>query len=1214
MSADYPPLDPLTFPLDGLRLIEASAGTGKTYAIANLFVRLVAEQGLGVERILVVTFTRAATEELRGRIRERLGEALTAMQDGQGDDDFLNALGRRCGEAGPQRLRAALLAMDEASIHTIHGFCQRVLTDHAFESGAGFEAELVMDDLDYRTQAMRDFWRRRCYPLAPEPAAWVHEAWGTPDALLKVLGDAFSHHRVRLLPEGQPDLDGARVLVAPLHAEAMALWRAERDAIVELLVQHKAIGHAEKTYRQDKVEAAAAELDGWLVEGASLLNPPPAVGFFSRSVLGEARTKTALKKGLGAPEHALFDLFEQIHPVTARLRRDFLVALQVEALQWVRDEIHRRKSAANVLAPDDLLLGAHRALHGPGAGGLACCVRETWPVALIDEFQDTDPLQYEIFQRVYDGAADGALVMIGDPKQAIYGFRGADLFTYLEAARNPQGRYSLDTNWRSTDRLVQAVNALFGGDAPFVLYGLMAYRPVRSAGRAEEKPLRVAGDRSAAVHLWRLRLTEENQYRGVIKADWANPSMAQACSAEIARLLNLSRAGQATLGGEPLQARNIAVLVRDRHEATRVREALWRRGIGSSFISRDSVYDSAEAHWLLALLEAVADEGAEHTLRRALAGGILGWDAEGLERLNHDEGLLEAVQERFADYARHWQRRGLAPMLTRLLHGEGVPARLLARADGERALTNLRHLGEQLQAAAAEVHGGPRGLLRWLRERMIADGDSEEAQLRLESDENLVQIVTLHKSKGLQYPVVFLPYPWRCRPVTETSWRLAFHDDRGRFTLDLGSDRFSDHVAPAERERLAEDVRLLYVALTRAEHRIYLPWGHVHGAGGSAFAYLLHGQDRTELDESIIHRRLQRLCDEHPESFALLDLPEESTSGITAPAAGRGQVEPLRFGRHLQDDWRIASYSGFIAGHQDQPERPDFDALAEAPQQEPDEDVPPQPGSRFDFPKGARAGQCLHGILETMDFQAGDSETLRELVRRQLQRQGLDPVWEDGVAAWLLQVVDTPLGESPLGESPVGEPIDQEESAVQASLPLAGGLGRGFPLSAVPAHRRIPEMGFYLPLSPLQAGDLEVLLRRYRGAPVPQLAFGRVQGMLNGFIDLVLEQGGRFYVLDYKSNYLGPDHHHYGPRAMEAAMREHLYDLQYLIYSLALHRYLGVRLPDYDFQRHFGGVRYLFLRGMDPARPGSGVYAARPDLEILLALDRLCGDRAETAP
>jgi exodeoxyribonuclease V beta subunit len=1216
MSADYPTLDPLQFPLDGVRLIEASAGTGKTYAIANLYTRLVAERGLGVEHILVVTFTRSATEELRGRIRRRLREALAAMEAGEGDD-FLLALGERCGEAGRERLRAAVLAMDEAAIHTIHGFCRRVLTDHAFESGSGFEAELVNDDKEYRAQAIRDFWRRRCYPLEREPAAWVHARWPTPDALLKSLDAAFSHHRVRLLPQTRPDLEAVRAEVTPLVAELREIWQQQRADILDLILQDKVLGRGEKAYRKDRVEAAVAELYAWLAGEPLVLSPPPAVGFFGNSALLAGSKPASIGKGLIPPQHPMFDLCDQIHAATRRLQRDFMVALQVEALQWCREEVRQRKAAANVLAPDDLLLGAHEALQGPGGERLAQCVSKSWPVALIDEFQDTDPLQYEIFRRVYAEAQDSALVMIGDPKQAIYSFRGADLFTYLEAARGvapQQGRHSLDTNWRSAGNLVEAVNLLFSEGRPFVLEGAMAYRPVQAAGKADKKPLQIDGDDGAAMHLWHLQATEDNATKaGVIHLNKAEEMVAEGCASEIARLLTLGDKKKACLGEKSLQARHIAVLVRDRNEAAVIREALRQRGVGSSFISRDNVFASAEATWLLPLLEAVADEGMEAGLRRALAGPILGWDARRLEQLNQDELLLEAVQQRFADYARHWQRRGLAPMLNRLLHAEGVPARLLARDEGERALTNLRHLGELLQAASIEVHGGPRGLLRWLRDRMAAGGDSEEAQLRLESDENLVQIVTMHKSKGLQYPVVFLPFPWRNRPFRDSSERLAFHDEQGVMTLDLGSDDFGRHLPLAERERLAEDMRLLYVALTRAEHRIYCPWGNVRDAAGSAFAYLLHGAGRQPwqpgqgltLDGEGIRDRLERLCSDHPECFTLVDLPRDPNARFTPRSAEAGDVELPVFRRRLQDDWRIASYSGFIAGHQDLPERPDFDALPTAPEPDEEAGAAPRPGSRFDFPKGVRAGQCLHGILELMDFQAGDTAELRELVRRQLRRQGLDLSWEGCVVRWLLQVVATPLdvdhssGDGfELAPPPLGERKDASSSLTLAQTGV---------------RQKIPEMAFYLPLSPVRAGDLERLLRDYRGSEVPQLAFGRVQGMLNGFIDLVLEHRGRYYVLDYKSNYLGPRLEDYGPGAMGAAVREHLYDLQYLIYSLALHRYLGTRLPDYEYERHFGGVRYLFLRGMDPARPGGGVYPARPALALIQSLDRLFSGVAETA-
>lgn len=1183
-------LDPATFPLSGLRIIEASAGTGKTYAIANLFLRLVAERGLGVEQILVVTFTRAATEELRGRVRERIRQALAVLEGTEDtDDEFLLTLKERSGEIGTERLGKALACMDEAAIFTIHSFCQRVLTDNAFESGAGFEAEFVNDDQEYRLQAIRDFWRRHCYPLSLELAGWVTQEWFTPDELLNDLSNAFVHHRLRILPEVESDAQAVLAELRPIKDEAAVLWRGERESLVELLSSYKGLSHAQKHHARDIVQTVAASFDAYFGEQETGLSLPAGFELFTVSRIAEAMNPSALKKGVPPPQHCFFDSCERIQALAGSFRRDFLVGLQARALAFCREEIRARKAAANVLAPDDLLQLTHHALHGQEAERLAACIRSAWPVALIDEFQDTDPVQYEIFHRVYADKKDTALIMIGDPKQAIYGFRGADVFTYLSAAQAvacDAGRFSLDTNWRSGAALVRAVNVLFSTGRPFVLDQAIGYQPVQAAGKADERSLRVRGDPEAALHFWHLPTTEENVWGKVIPGTWYKPAIADGCAAEIARLLNLGRAGAATLGDRPLQARDIAVLVRDRRDARHIQEALRTRGVGSAFITRESVFESEEAGWLLAVLEAVLAEGEEGGLRRALAGPVLGWDAARLERLAQDEIELEAVQLRFQEYARHWRRQGFMPMFNRLLHGESVPARLLDLAGGERALTNLRHLAELLQSAGREVHGGAEGLLRWYREELLAGrAESEDAQLRLESDENLVQIVTVHKSKGLQYPLVFLPYPWRSRPLTDKKTkRLLFHDADGHLTLDLGSDAFAEHLLPAERERLAEDMRLLYVALTRAEHRVYCTWGNFYQAAASAFAHLLHGVDQDltkappgkalQLNDAVIGARLQALAADHPDCFALVDLPHDPQAQLL-PKSTRPTAEAVRhFDRTLADTWRITSYSALIAGREDLPERPDYDSLAGVSQADIAE---PETEARgvFAFPRGIRAGQCLHGILEVMDFQAGDGPKFRALVRQQLERQGLDPVWEEQVAHWLLSVLAVTL--------------DRET---------------GLRLDAVPAQERVAEMGFYLPLSPLRAADLERLVRDWRGGDSPGLAFGRVQGMLNGFIDLIVAQRGRYYLLDYKSNHLGNSYQDYRPERLDAAVRMHEYDLQYLIYCVALHRYLGKSLTGYDYQQHFGGVFYLFLRGM---REGAdtGIYRTLPPLDLVESLDRL---------
>lgn len=1170
-------LDLLTFPLAGVRLIEASAGTGKTYTIANLYLRLLLERRLEIDQVLVVTFTNAATEELRERIRRRLRDALALLESGgAGEDGDLGSLVLRADADGPQRLRDAITRMDEAAIFTIHGFCQRTLRENAFESGALFDAELLAEVHELRRAVLADFWRRRFYGAGVEEAAWAAGQWPEgPGALLAELRELLNRHEVGLLPPADPALAAAARQRWRAAVDALAArWPESRAEVAAILRDSPALNR--NSYRKATCEAALAALDGFVAEPRYA---PP----FKLELFTTAKLTAATKKGNAAPEHPFFPLCDALHAASEPLPRLLRAALLGEAHQALLAGLEERKERLRALSYDDLLTRLDRALADEGGAALAERVRTRYPVALIDEFQDTDPLQYRIFGGLYRGHPACGLFMIGDPKQAIYGFRGADIFTYMQARHDTDpatDHFTLLTNWRSSRALIGAVNHLFGrASAPFIYDQDIPFHPVVAAGDADREPLRIDGAAPAPLAAWLFHRQGEDK---PLPKSAAEPWCAAVCAAEVVRLLRLAAEGRATLGDREcrpraLRAGDIAVLVRKASEAQAVRAALTAVGLPSVFISRDSVFATVEAEELARVLTAVAEPGSERALRAALATTLLGLDARAIDDLARDEAAWEGWLERFQGWNELWRARGFLAMFQRLLHDTGASRRLLALRDGDRRLTNLLQLGELAQLAADERPGMDH-LLRWLADhRAEPDGEREEQQLRLESDENLIQIVTIHKSKGLEYPVVFLPFLWSGPTGSQPPRTLLFHDpDDRRLYADLGSDAHDAHRLLAERERLAEDLRLLYVALTRAKYRCCFAWGAANGAVNSALGYLLHqGTDEdgapvcamADLDDTAIRRDLTAL-----EGLELLAPP--AADGTWWEAAPETVVPAARaFARRIDSDWRITSYSGLVAGHEAPAEFPDHDALAGS-----GADAAPAAARRdvFGFERGARAGVFLHGLFERLDFPTAEANALRPEVERQLQRNGLSGEWAEVVARWVCEVIDTPLDET------------------------------GLCLRHLELADRRDELAFYYPLArltPEQLGPFAVWPADGR-----TLTFSPVQGMMKGYIDLVFRHDGRFYLADYKSNHLGDTPDHYTRERLDAAMAEHRYDLQYQIYTVALHRYLRRRLADYDYDRHFGGVFYLFLRGMRPTSdPRCGVWFDRPQREVVEELDRLFG-------
>lgn len=1213
------PLDPLKIPLFGLHLIEASAGTGKTYAIAQLVLRLVAEIGLPVERILVLTFTEAATQELRDRIAKRLRQALGTLAGEPATDTLLSSwlASLQDPALARARLEAAIAGLDQAAVFTIHGFCQRVLRDFAFESGAPFDAELITDERDLLRGAAEDFWRRRMGAADTAEAAWLLQEFPQgPESLLDLLHSHLGPSAPRLVALDREGLGAGLAALTELHRNLATAWPAARPTVTALLHARDAL--KANIYSDPAVERCIAEMDS-LGEAPTPGRLPDKFELFTPDKL-----KRSTKKGGTTPSHPFFDLCGELAALDpeglARTRRAVLLA---DALDFLRRELIRRKQERRVICFDDLLRETAEALAGPRGPALAAQVRRRFPQALIDEFQDTDRLQYRILESVYwdqlAGEPNLGLYLIGDPKQAIYGFRGADIFTYITARRqaSAQGEtHALDTNWRSSSGLVEAVNRIFGcARAPFIFENDIDFVSVKPGPEADSKPLRIHDAEAVPlVFRWLPLETGETTRNGHrLLAESARDLAVGDCARQIAGLL----AAPARLGDQDLKGGDIAVLVRSHRDGLAVREALARVGVGSVSIGQETVFETEEAEDLAALIAALGPASRDADLRTALATRSLGWTATQLATPNGGEtDVWDQVLRDFEGYRRLWQERGFMAAMGALLHGREVPARLRRGPDGERRLTNLLHLMELAQAASRE-HLGPEALGSWLTDRRAhPESGGDAALLRLESDENLVQVVTFHKSKGLEYPVVFLPITWSQGPALGPGEPIAFHDPNDLDAwLDLGSPDQDTHRALRAREDLAERLRLLYVAVTRAKRQCVLHWGPVNRAEGSAAGYLLHqgpgdGQDREAASERMpglsaaeLRGDLDALAQSAPNAIAVVDVTMLDTARPFPTAASTVELSPAKFRGTIPTNWRILSFSGLAAepDRDAMQERPDHDALPSRAQPGAGDQAaglearePPDSSDRpvsaaaesidpiFRFPRGVRAGHCIHDLFEHLDFRDAQGPVLEHEAHSALTRHGIEDRWTPTLVELVARVLDTRL------------------------------TSDGLRLRRVGPEDRLNELEFHFALEGFRPRALHQVLADHGvpawAAPPAESASGCLEGLMKGFMDLVLRHEGRFYVLDYKSNHLGDRTDDYGPDQVAQAMRGHQYHLQSLIYTLALHRYLKSRLPGYEPGQHLGGSLYLFLRGMRPEwGPDRGVFHERPSQGLIEDLDQVFG-------
>jgi len=1203
--------------LTGLNLIEASAGTGKTWSLCGLYLRLLLEKKLEVNRILVVTFTNAATSELRARIRGRILEALEILRlreegktqssfDGQLVEYMDQLAGREGATPIKQRLVLARECFDEAAIFTIHGFCQRALADTPFSGGLPFAFEAVEHDTEHRLQEARDFWRSRILSLTAPCMGHLLASGDSPAVYAQYLGRRLAKPLARdkwpPAVAGEPDLAALEAAFAPLQAA----WSAGATEPPEVLTAALQI-FKKNSYTQEGIAQGAQEWRGWLATGDPLHREhdqkKAKFTLYRRRKVTDGTLKARQSE---SPSHPFFDAVE--HFLTEQEK--YLDALKLKRLELLREflesaipALRERKRQERVVAFNDMLANLHEALTSGENPGLAAALRERFPVALIDEFQDTDPLQFEIFHLIHGVDAhlrEFPVVLVGDPKQAIYSFRNADLHTYLKAASLVSARHMLGVNHRSTSALVRACNGIFGANPAAFLQQGIDFAEVRPApgGRA---PLT---DSSSAprqcFEVWWLPKDEQG--------DWLPRSTAKALcagrtAAEIARLL--AERDRVQLDGRSLRAADIAVLVRTHAEGRLVRQALESRSVSCVEMSPASVYHSLEAEELERVLLALAQRG-EGLLRAALTVGFLGGSSGKILVLSTNSHVFQSAIQRFGEYRQLWMTRGFAVMFRHFLSKEKVQKHTLQEPEGERRLTNLLHLGELLSEAAT-THPAPDSLLRWFRSQRQHTGNAPEvAQMRLESDANLVRIVTIHKSKGLEYPVVFCPFLWvdNSAPRSDLSLLREYHKD-GQALLDFRPETADSDEIKSQRttEADAEFLRLVYVALTRASRRCYLFAGLCKDTNSqkcgqslrSHLNWLVAGAGMTPAQWGD-SKQNARTAEEveyawhtvaGAANFEVLPLPD-----VHVPAGHDAARVETTFALRprcatppqLGETWARGSFTALTRHLHVQERVVDHDVDALPPPGLPEYPTVLAPDDILRFPRGASAGSCLHRVFELIDFRSTEG-------------------WGDAIERALRQF--------PQGDADAERALHKVMLQRMLEDVLACPLREDMRLSDVPMADRLNELPFTLHTPALAVDRLNGLLLA-RSRLRERLPARSWRGFLSGAIDLVFRHAGKFYLLDWKSNFLGETAESYSMQALNNEMLRHSYHLQHLLYTVALRRFLYTRVPGYDHASQFGGVFYLFVRAVRPHwrladGSQSGVYFERAEDDLIEAIDDCLG-------
>tara|TARA_R110001599_G_scaffold67867_4_gene191389 strand:+ start:11064 stop:14831 length:3768 start_codon:yes stop_codon:yes gene_type:complete len=1234
--------------LEGSNLIEASAGTGKTWSITGLYLRLVVEKNLLPENILVVTFTKAATAELTGRIRQRLQQAMSNLngQRLQNDADFFTELfslweKKFSTDEIKQRLLKALAHFDQAAIFTIHSFCQRLLNDYAFEAGGRFNLTLLNDSQELIDTVVADFWRKKVSTLNADDeiwATWLIKQKQSPIVWRDEIQNFINKPYQKVLaPERPEPLDLSLVEeLKKYHCHVAADWKTNSKSIsadLESLMKDGLLNG--NSYKIKSLDRYVTALDTFLQQDLRtwFSTIPKDANKFS-----QLEIKSKLKKGKTINEYSFFTALDQLiesHNKYCELIEETFLArkqnLLVELLEYLDTQLALMKSEQGLLDFDEMMLNVYKALNGESGDILARAATKQYQSALIDEFQDTDPLQLTIFQTLF-AKTKTPLFYVGDPKQAIYSFRGADIYAYYQGAASTNTQQTLLTNYRSTPALVDSVNALFSTKQQSFIDNSISFDWVNST---EKKELVIVDQNESALQF----VVAESEEGKPFSKGKVEPIAVANTVQQITEILAKAEKGDAYFIGcdgkkTKVRPSDIAILVPTHKQAKMFTKALSKQGVMSVRQGQDKVLKSDAAKTILRLMQAVADPSDEARVSELLADSLVGFSGNEIVSLKEQGQQWENLLEQFWQLRTVYLKSGFSTMFRHWLNSEDangftLPQRLVEFIDGERNLTDLMHLAEILQQRSRQ-QVSLKGLINWLQHAVNGNGKDDEHQLRLESDTQRVKIVTLHASKGLEYNIVFCPFLWQGKKFHESAI-LAAHEGE-QAIVDFGSAGFEETRKQAEQDQLKEQLRLLYVALTRPVHRCVIFWAHVQYGqyvytANSALAWLLYG------DESMSDNPVEQLRDKvklmsfnafvegveafqkeasqrHPASI------ENNHANISITIIKEAEkpnyvsiktetVEGLSIGAFpmtaFYPSWLTSSFSALTAGQHASLERQQrsehADDILEISADEIQAEDPSVIDSYniFSFPRGAMPGECLHYIFEHWDFANTNKETLKTLVADSMNRFSvakpeLRPEWYETVADAVLNTLNKPL--------------------------KTADTHTGFCLTKVAAQDRQPELEFLL-----SARGSTDAIQKLLADPRFQLPFvfieaskqlnhKRIQGFLTGFIDLVFKDDqGRYHVLDWKSNHLGYSSQDYAPDRIEHAMAETHYYLQALIYLLALHRYLQQQLPDYDIEQHLGGAWYAFVRGVDMNQPEdepvNGFYQLTPSTALILALDKL---------
>ena len=1262
MTKNNQQFDSIKCPLRGVNIIEAGAGTGKTYNIQNLYARMIVEKGYKVDSILVVTFTESATKELKDRIRSILiqiqryyatnddteieervkliadiPQEVHANKVGASSLNLnVNDKNANCNlaeynnadiELKKKRIDSALRNFDTASIFTIHGFCNRLLNDFSFESSILFNLELETNPDAIVQDIIEDFWRIENYSSNDILITALLVANKiSVESLKKFVQACISQPNIELEPKINLDKE--------IKAFKTAFERLKnifnKNEIIDILSSD----YLNQTRYKPKQVSDAADNINVFLKGIINDNIFKSLEKFTTESIKSAINKKGKEALFQVPDHPVFLTCHQLVDLKHVVKL-YSSLIKTKCKNYFFKEYAKRKQQLNIQTFDDLLNKVNEIVDQKDSRLKKAAVIK-FNAAMIDEFQDTDSVQYNIFKKLFIETGK-PVFLVGDPKQAIYAFRGGDIFTYQKAKdenvsidvcssesnapnlgleeneikkQNPAlvktGKlFSLTTNWRSADNMVDAVNSIFTPNSistlPFADKKIK-YQKAHSSKNKNELLFNNKIDNKP----FKLILAEGEFNKTQLETN--------CCKITSNLIYNLLQSGEITIKNgnthQKAQPKDIAILVSSHIQARMIKEALGEYNIPSVLQATGSVFDTDEAEQFEYILKAIANPNNASLIKGALLTDILGYKPNKITEMSSSENqdnilLYEDILESFKELNDICINKSFIEMYNTLTAVFKVKNTLLKQIDGERKLTNLIHISELLHDCEMDSKLGLTGLISWLEKQRNKGTreDKDEFEIRLETDNKAVKVMTVHKSKGLEFPIVFCPFLWKIYAIPHDEKKIIckYHKS-GKAVLNL--DNNEDALGNYCDEKLQELIRIFYVAATRAKYQYYLIWGNIRKSKNSdiptsALDYIFKFEDPQNIAKGKIAATLSEFGFIPPIikntdyiSVSTID-PDALESATYTPESNTDEqaLAHKEFDSELIDhSWKITSFSG-LAPHETKIEtlfstNKDYDETDNKPETKNGLAAEPET-SIFNFQAGAKTGTCWHSIFENLNFTS-DDKTIKAAVNEILKEYNLDESENEEMTQEKCECV-----------------FNMTKNVLNTNLPSLNNIK----LSDITNNNMLSEMEFNFKLNDgLKTENLSEALLEYTKTfgikkKITNWHDKVINGYMTGFIDLIFRHDDKYYILDWKSNRLDETPEGFCQDGLKKEIAKNYYFLQYLIYTVALDKYLTQTILDYDYNTHFGGIYYIFLRGVDNNTSSDrGVFYDRPNKTLITEL------------